>query len=188
MTTSRRSFLKWSGTGLALGELGFDTKPVHAAAKSTKLKDAKEYTSVCTFCSCGCGLVGYVKDGKLVHLEGDPDHVINEGGLCSKGMSLSAVPNSAERVTKPMYRAPGSDKWQELSWDEALDKLALKLRRVRDENWIAREKNGEVEVATSRTDAIAFLGGGQNTNEECYLLTKMGRLLGAPMIEHQARL
>ncbi|MGZ6142495.1 MAG: hypothetical protein ACXWLM_04100, partial [Myxococcales bacterium] len=87
MATGRRSFLKFGalGGGVALADLGFDVGEVHAAAKETKLKDAKEYTSVCTFCSCGCGLVGYVKEGKLVHLEGDPDHVINEGSLCSKG-------------------------------------------------------------------------------------------------------
>lgn len=192
MATGRRSFLKLSsgvvGTGLALGELGFDVKAVQAAAKNTRLKDAKEYTSVCTFCSCGCGLVGYVKEGKLVHLEGDSDHVINEGSLCSKGASLGAVPNSAERVKTPLYRAPGSDKWQEISWDEAVDKLARKIKKVRDETWIASEKDGDREVPVNRTDAISFLGGGQNTNEECYLMSKMGRVFGTPFVEHQARL
>jgi formate dehydrogenase major subunit len=192
MATGRRSFLKLSsgvvGTGLALGELGFDVKAVQAAAKNTRLKDAKEYTSVCTFCSCGCGLVGYVKEGKLVHLEGDSDHVINEGSLCSKGASLGAVPNSDQRVKTPLYRAPGSDKWQQIGWDEAVDKLARKIKKVRDENWIATEKNGDQDVAVNRTDAIAFLGGGQNTNEECYLMSKMGRVFGTPFVEHQARL
>ncbi|HEY6910800.1 MAG TPA: molybdopterin-dependent oxidoreductase [Myxococcales bacterium] len=192
MATGRRSFLKLSsgvvGTGLALGELGFDVKAVQAAGRAARLKDAKEYTSICTFCSCGCGLVGYVKGDKLVHLEGDPDHVINEGALCSKGASLSAVPNSAERVKTPLYRAPGSDKWQEISWDEAVDRLARKIKTVRDANWIATEKDGDKEVAVNRTDAIAFLGGGQNTNEECYLVTKAARVFGTPFVEHQARL
>jgi formate dehydrogenase major subunit len=192
MATGRRSFLKLSsgvvGTGLALGELGFDVKAVQAAGRAARLEDAKEYTSVCTFCSCGCGLVGYVKGDKLVHLEGDPDHVINEGALCSKGASLGAVPNSAERVKTPLYRAPGSDKWQEISWDEAVDKLARKIKTVRDANWIATEKDGDREVAVNRTDAIAFLGGGQNTNEECYLVTKAARVFGTPFVEHQARL
>lgn len=192
MATGRRSFLKRStgvlGGGLALGALGFDVKAVQAAAKNTRLKDAKEYTSVCTFCSCGCGLVGYVKEGKLVHLEGDSDHVINEGSLCSKGASLGAVPNSDQRVKTPLYRAPGSDKWQQIGWDEAVDKLARKIKKVRDENWIATEKNGDQDVEVNRTDAIAFLGGGQNTNEECYLMSKMGRVFGTPFVEHQARL
>ena len=111
MATGRRSFLKLSsgvvGTGLALGELGFDVKAVQAKGRETKLKDAKEYTSVCTFCSCGCGLVGYVKEGKLVHLEGDSDHVVNEGSLCSKGASLAAVPNSAGAGEDPALSGAG---------------------------------------------------------------------------------
>ncbi len=192
MASGRRSFLKLSsgvvGGGLALGELGFDVKAVRAAANETRLKDAKEYTSVCTFCSCGCGLVGYVKDGKLVHLEGDPDHVVNEGALCSKGASLAAVPNSDQRVKTPLYRAPGAKTWQKIGWDEAIDRLARKIKKVRDENWIATEKDGDKDVPVNRTDAIAFLGGGQNTNEECYLMSKMGRILGTPYVEHQARL
>ena len=192
MASGRRSFLKLSsgvvGTGLALGELGFDVKAVHAKGADTRLKDAKEYTSVCTFCSCGCGLVGYVKDGKLVHLDGDPDHVVSEGALCSKGASLGAVPNSDQRIQTPLYRAPGAKTWQKIGWDEAIDKLARKIKKVRDENWIATEKNGDQDVAVSRTDAIAFLGGGQNTNEECYLMSKMGRIFGTPFVEHQARL
>jgi formate dehydrogenase major subunit len=87
-----------------------------------------------------------------------------------------------------MYRAPGSDRWQELSWDEAFDKLARKLKATRDASWIATEKDGDAEYPVNRTDAIAFLGGAQNTNEECYLWNKMGRLLGTNYVEHQARL
>jgi formate dehydrogenase major subunit len=87
-----------------------------------------------------------------------------------------------------MYRAPGSDRWQELSWDEAFDKLARKLKATRDASWIATEKDGDREYPVNRTDAIAFLGGAQNTNEECYLWNKMGRLLGTSYVEHQARL
>ncbi len=186
--STRRNFLKRFGTGLALAELGFDVRPVQAAARSTKLKDAKEYTSICTFCSCGCGLVGYVKDGKLVHLDGDPDHPINEGSLCSKGAAMVATHESPQRVKVPMYRAPNSDRWEELTWDQALEKLAAKLRATRDASWIATEKDGEVEYPVNRTDAIAFLGGAQNSNEECYLFNKMGRLLGTNYVEHQARL
>ncbi len=191
MTFSRRSFLKLTGgagAGLALVDLGLDVGEVRAAAKKTKLADAKEFTSVCTFCSCGCGLVAYVKDGKLLHLDGDPDHIINEGSLCSKGASLGAVPKSDQRVKTPLYRAPGSDRWQEISWDEAIDQIARKIKATRDATWIATEKDGDHDVPVARTDALAFLGGAQNTNEECYLMAKMGRLLGTPYIEHQARL
>ena len=196
MTVSRRSILKWTaggGAGLALGELGLSTKEVQAAAKRVKLAGVQEFTTACNFCSCGCGMVAQVKDGKLLNLEGDPDHVINEGALCSKGAAMKATHESDQRLKKPMYRAPGSDQWQELTWDEALDKIAKKVKQVREENWIATEKDkdkdgNEVEYVVNRTEALGFLGGAQNTNEECYLYAKMGRLLGTPLIEHQARL
>ena len=188
--------MKWTaggGAGLALGELGLSSKEVQAAAKRAKLAGAQEFTTACNFCSCGCGMVAQVKDGKLLNLEGDPDHVINEGSLCSKGAAMKATHESSQRLQKPRYRAPGSDKWQEITWDEALDKIAKKVKQTRDQNWIATEKDkdkdgNEVEYTVNRTEALGFLGGAQNTNEECYLYAKMGRLLGTPLIEHQARL
>jgi len=196
MTVSRRSWLKLTaggGAGLALSELGLSAKEVQAATKRVKLAGAQEFTTACNFCSCGCGMVAHVKDGKLLNLEGDPDHVINEGSLCSKGAAMKATHESAQRLQKPMYRAPGADRWQEISWDEALDKLARKIKETRDQNWIATEKDKnkegeEVEYTVNRTEAMGFLGGAQNTNEECYLFAKMGRLFGSPLIEHQARL
>jgi len=130
----------------------------------------------------------HVKDGKLINLEGDPDHIINEGALCSKGASMGAVPNSDQRVTTPLYRAPGSDKWQQISWKEAIDKVAAKMKQTRDRSWIATEKDGDKEFTVNRTDALSFLGGAQNTNEECYLMSKMSRMLGTDYVEHQARL
>jgi formate dehydrogenase major subunit len=130
----------------------------------------------------------HVRDGKLINLEGDPDHIINEGALCSKGSAMAAMPNSPERVQTPLYRAPGSDKWQKISWDEAISKVAAKMKETRDKHWIATEKDSETEFPVSRTDAISFLGGAQNNNEECYLMSKMTRLMGAVFVEHQARL
>jgi formate dehydrogenase major subunit len=188
--------LKWAaggGAGLALGELGLKASDVQAAVKTAKLAGAKEFTTACNFCSCGCGMVAHVKDGKLVNLEGDPDHIINEGSLCSKGAAMKATHENPQRLQKPMYRAPGSDRWTEISWDEALEKIARKVKATRDANWIATEKDkdkdgNEVEYTVNRTEAIGLLGGAQNTNEECYLYAKMGRLFGTPLIEHQARL
>jgi formate dehydrogenase major subunit len=106
---------------------------------------------------------------------------------------MKATHESDQRVKVPMYRAPGSDKWQEISWDEAIAKVAGKMKQVRDTTWLATEKDkdkdgNEVEYTVNRTEAIGFLGGAQNTNEECYLYAKMGRLFGTPLIEHQARL
>jgi formate dehydrogenase major subunit len=190
MKLGRRSLLKWTtraGAAVALTEL-VDLKTARAVEKSSRIEGAQEFTTACNFCSCGCGMVARVKDGKLLNLEGDPDHVVNFGALCSKGAAMIATHESPQRVKKPMYRAPGSDRWQEISWDAAFDKLARKLKATRDQNWIATEKDGDTEYPVSRTDAIAFLGGAQNTNEECYLWNKMGRLLGTNCVEHQARL
>jgi formate dehydrogenase major subunit len=190
MSLSRRDWLKVAaggGAGLAIAEL-VDIQEVQAATKSMKLASVKEYTTACNFCSCGCGMVGRVRDGKLVNLEGDPDHVINHGALCSKGAAMLATHTSDQRVKAPLYRAPGSDRWQEISWDEAIARVAKKIKVTRDSHWIATEKDGEEEYPVNRTDAIAFLGGAQNTNEECYLWNKMGRVFGTNFVEHQARL
>jgi formate dehydrogenase major subunit len=196
MKLGRRSLLKMTaagGAGLALAEIGLDPVEVQAAVKQAKLGGAKEFTTACNFCSCGCGIVAHVKDGKLVNLEGDPDHVINEGSLCPKGAAMKATHESPQRIRTPRYRAPGSDQWQEISWDEAMDKIAKKMKATRDANWIATEKDKnkegqEVEYVVNRTDALGFLGGAQNTNEECYAYQKMARLFGTDFVEHQARL
>ncbi len=195
MSIGRRSWLKLAaggGAGLVVGEL-VGAEEVRAAARSMKLSGAKEFTTACNFCSCGCGIVSHVKDGRLVNLEGDPDHVVNQGALCSKGAAMKATHDNPQRVRTPMYRAPGSDRWQQISWDEAIDKLARKIQATRDGNWVATQKakdkdGAEVEVPVNRTDAIALLGGAQHTNEECYLFNKMGRFLGTSYVEHQARL
>ncbi len=190
MTLSRRSWLELAVggvAGLAVGEI-VDARELDAEARGTKLEGALEVTTACSFCSCGCGIVCHVRDGRIVHLEGDPDHPVNRGALCSKGAAMTGTPTSPERVTAPLYRAPGSDRWQELGWDEAIEKLARKLQATRDATWIASDRDGEAELPANRTEGIALLGGAQSTNEECYLWAKLGRLLGTPYVEHQARL
>ena len=190
MTVTRRNLLKLvagSGVGLAVTDLA-DARVIRAAAASTKLKDAKELPTACNFCSCGCGIICHVRDGALVHLEGDPDHVVNRGALCSKGAAMVATHASERRLKVPLRRAPGSDRWHEIGWDEALWRTARKLKETRDASWISTERVGDVEYRVNRTDALGFLGGAQNTNEECYLFAKMARLLGSAYVEHQARL
>jgi len=213
---NRRDWLKASiggGTGLALGGL-LDVPAVKAAALELKLANVSEFTTSCNFCSCGCGMVASVRDGKLLRMEGDYDHIVNRGSLCVKGISMFATHTSPSRLTTPRYRAPGSDHWEDISWDDAINRVAQKIRKTRDETWIATEKvdapklvvdsaagdriesaprfvpqeGGPAEVPVNRTDAIGFMGGAQNTNEECYLFQKAARLLGMPYVEHQARL
>ena len=187
---NRRDLLRLSafgGAGLALQGL-VDVSEVRNSNRSLKLADVTEFTTACNFCSCGCGMIAAVRDGKLISLEGDYDHIVNRGSLCVKGMSMFPTHASPRRNQVPRYRAPGSDKWIELTWQDAAERIARKIKKVRDETWIATENVGGKDVPVNRTDAIAFLGGAQNTNEECYLFQKACRLLGSPFVEHQARL
>src|SRR5579864_5254517 len=193
MTLNRRDLLKLTaglGAGVVAGE---GTLEARAENTSSKLEGVTAFTTACNFCSCGCGMVCHVKDGKLINMEGDSEHIINQGALCSKGAAMIATHESDQRVKTPLYRAPGSNKWQPLTWDEAYNKIAHKLKQTRDANWIATEsgkdaEGKEVNFPVNRTDAVAFMGGAQNTNEECYLMAKMSRLLGTVWVEHQARL
>ena len=215
MAINRREWLKTAfggGAGLALGGI-LDMRAVHAAARELKLSNVTEFTTSCNFCSCGCGMIAAVRDGKLLTMEGDYDHIVNRGALCVKGISMFATHASPQRLTRPRYRAAGSDQWQEISWDDAIARVAQKIRKTRDETWIATEKvnapglsverassprlesipqfiahDGPRDVPVNRTDAIGFMGGAQNTNEECYLFQKAARLLGMAYVEHQARL
>ena len=201
------------GSGLAVSVL-LDVPAMRAATKDLKLSDVSEFTTSCNFCSCGCGMIAAVRDGKLLTMEGDYDHIVNRGALCVKGISMFATHTSPNRLTTPRYRAPGSDHWEDISWDDAIARVAQKVRKTRDENWIATEKvdapklvvdlaagdriqsaprfvpqeDGNAEVPVNRTDAMGFMGGAQNTNEECYLFQKAARLLGMAYVEHQARL
>jgi formate dehydrogenase major subunit len=188
--TSRREWLRASAggsLGLALGAL-IDVPAIRAATQKLKLSQVSEFTTSCNFCSCGCGMIASVREGKLIAMEGDYDHIVNRGSLCVKGISMFATHTSPNRLRTPRYRAPGSDHWEDISWDQAVERIAEKIRKTRDTTWMATERLGDAEVPVNRTDAIAFMGGAQNTNEECYLFQKAARLLGIVFVEHQARL
>jgi len=175
------------GVGLALDGL-LDLPTVRAATQKLKLANVSEFTTSCNFCSCGCGMIAAVREGKLISMEGDYDHIVNRGSLCVKGISMFATHASPNRLTTPRYRAPGSDHWEDISWDDAIARVAQKIRKTRDATWIASEKVDDKLVPVNRTDAIGFLGGAQNTNAECYLFQKAARPLGLAYVEHQARL
>lgn len=196
MDVSRRGFLKLSGLSIAAFAtgLGFDPAVAEAKGYALKLEGSKKIPSICHFCSGGCGMLLYVKEGKLIHLEGDPDHPTNEGALCPKAASLRSVAYSPDRVTKPKRRAPGSDHWEEISWEEALDRVAKKTKEVREATWKATEqilnsKTGQLETyAVNRAEGIVFLGSAEVDNEESYIISKFCRVIGTPYNEHQARI
>jgi len=201
MAVSRRDFLKISGSSVVLGSLGINLGPAKAYAQGLRIKDAKQTYTVCPYCSVGCGLIVHTKDGKVVNTEGDPDHPINEGTLCSKGASLYEVINNEKRVVKPLYRAAGASEWKEVEWDWALDEIAKRVKDTRDRTFKitskskvkekaadGTEKDVEKDFVVNRTDSIAHVGSAALDNEECYMLQKMMRSWGLVYIEHQARI
>ena len=187
MKLDRRNFLKLAGTGAAcmtLGQLGFDLTPVKAYAAQLKISGAKEILTVCPFCSVSCNVIGYVKDGKLVSSEGDPDYPVNEGSLCAKGAAMLSMTTEHNRLQKPMYRAPFSDKWEEKSWDWMLDRIAKRVKETRDKDFILRNDNGQ---AVNRVESMFLLGTSHASNEECALTHQFARALGIVYMDHQAR-
>jgi formate dehydrogenase major subunit len=186
MKISRRGFLKISSAAFGAAGLGIDLKPIKAYAADTKIKFAKETITICPYCAVGCGIIVHTKGGKVVNTEGDPDHPINEGSLCSKGASLIQIThNNPNRLKKPLYRAPNSNSWEEKSWDWVLDKIAINIKKSRDKSFKLRNAKG---LVVNRTEGIASVGSAAMNNEECYVFQKFLRALGLVFIEHQARI
>jgi len=187
MNLSRRGFLGAAGAGVlgaAIGTLGLSRKADAARRKPFKLAETKESTTICPYCGVGCGLIVSTREGELVNVEGDPDHPVNEGSLCSKGMSLFQVASNERRLQKVRYRAPGSDKWEEKSWEWALAEIAKRIKKTRDDSFLAKDGGKLV----NRTQALACMGGAALDNEENYLWSKLARSLGVTYLEHQARI
>ena len=191
MDLSRRNFLKFGGAtaaGVAVGERAVDLSPVEAAATSLKLKEATVARSVCPYCAVGCGQLIYVKGGKIIDVEGDPDTPHTLGRLCPKGAATIQLSNNPLRQTKALYRAPGSGRWEEKPLEWMYEQIARRYYDAREKHFIEKEKdkNGDL-VTVNRLEAIASLGSACIDNEECYLLSKLNRALGIVYHEHQAR-
>ena len=152
MSLSRRDFLKWSGTasgGVLAGTRGVDLAPVEAAATDLRIKEAKVFPGVCPYCAVGCAQLIYVKDGKIVDIEGDPDTPHTEGALCPKGSSTYQLSVNARRLTKPMYRAAGSDRWEEKPLDWMMEQIAQRVKKTRDASFVET-----VTPAPPKVDAL----------------------------------
>lgn len=208
MGITRRGFLQLTGS-VVLSSLAYEfSNAAPAMALNTgatwKLADCEEQPTICCYCSGGCGTIGSSRNGELINMEGDPDHPVNRGGLCSKGSSQFGVnsiydPKTDERIinpnrlTKPRVRRPGASEWEEISWEQAIEEIAAHVKKTRDETFETTGKfklaNGtEVDGVVNRTEAIASLGGAALDNEECYALQKLVRAWGATYVEHQARI
>ena len=188
MGVTRRDFLKVSGVtmGVMLCPSFLKDAKAENYAWKLKMKEGEEKTTICPYCGCGCGLVVTASAGKVVNTEGDPDHPVNEGALCSKGNSLYQTANSDRRLDKVLWRPPyWSGDWIEIPWFMALIIMALKIKTTRDFNFTREDSEGRT---VNRTEGIAALGGAALDNEECHLYTKLMRSLGIVYLEHQARI
>ena len=187
MQSTRRSFLKGVGAGvlcLSLSQLGFDLTEAKAYAKELKIKNCRAVTSVCPFCAVCCQVIAYERDGELIATEGDPDFPVNEGSLCAKGASLWSMYTNKHRPTKPMYRAPYSDKWEEKDWDWTLDRIAHLVKETRDKDLILKNDKGQT---VNRLDTVFWMGTSHASNEECAAIHLAMKSLGVVSMDHQAR-
>jgi formate dehydrogenase major subunit len=161
-------------------------KRVYAAPGMPLKKRIGEKVTICPYDGSGCGFIVAAENGKVVNIEGDPDHPINRGAACAKGAALRQLSaDNPWRLKKVLYRRPGGTDWEEKSWDWAINEITQRIKKTRDANFTEKDSSGNV---VNRTDAIANLGGSALDNEECYLLSKLMRALGVVYLEHHARI
>jgi formate dehydrogenase major subunit len=191
MFTTRRSFIKVATSGGIASVLGFDLKPAYAQSRALKISRTTETRSTCPYCSVSCGVIIHTLGDRaqnvtpqVVHVEGDPDHPINGGRLCPKGASLYHDIVNDRRLHKPEVRRPGSDHWEDISWDQAIEEIARHIKNTRDETFIEKDTQGRT---VNRCEGIAWTGGCTDTNEFNYLVVKTMRSLGVCYLETQAR-
>ncbi|HYB43859.1 MAG TPA: twin-arginine translocation signal domain-containing protein [Candidatus Methylomirabilis sp.] len=190
---NRRDFLKVAGASsagaVAVSSLGFDLAQAVEVKQRLRIAGAREVHSLCPYCAVGCSVVAFTRQDaqgrtELLQIEGDPDSPINEGRLCPKGATSMQLAVSSRRVEKPLYRAPGSDHWEEIGWDAMLDRLAQRIKESRDATFVAQDAKGNT---VNRCEGVAFAGGAAFSSEEGYLAAKLMRGLGVVFLEQQAR-
>ncbi len=190
MELTRRGFLKATTIGSTIA-LGFDVSKAKAEMREFKISRTTETRSTCPYCAVSCGVIIHTLGDKaknatasVVHVEGDPDHPINRGTLCPKGATLRDDINNPNRLLKPKVRRPGSDHWEDITWDEAIAKIARHIKTTRDKCFVAKNAKGQV---VNRNPGMAMIGGCTDTNEFNYLQWKVITALGVPYRDSQAR-
>ena len=194
VSMNRRQFFKMTGATLAgssLALLGAAPGNALAEVRQYKLARMTETRNTCPYCSVACGILMYGLGDRaknatasIVHIEGDPDHPVNRGTLCPKGAALIDFIHSPSRLMYPEYRAPGSDTWKRVSWDEALDRIAKLLKQDRDANFV--EKTGDGKTV-NRWLTTGMLAASASSNEVGYITHKVVRSLGVLAFDNQAR-
>jgi formate dehydrogenase major subunit len=190
MEVTRRGFLKATGLGTGIA-LGFDVSTAEAEMRQFKISRTTETRSTCPYCAVSCGVIIHTLGDKaknatpaVVHVEGDPDHPINRGTLCPKGATLREDINNPNRLLSPKVRRPGSDHWEDISWDDAIKGIARHVKDTRDKTFVAKNAKGQT---VNRTPGIAMIGGCTDTNEFNFLQWKVITALGVPYRDSQAR-
>ena len=191
---TRRQFLTFTGSSLAgssLALLGFSPQDALAEVREFKLTRATETRNTCPYCSVSCGVLMYSLGDKsknarssIFHIEGDPDHPVNRGTLCPKGAGLIDFIHSPSRLKYPEYRAPGSDHWQRISWNDALDRIAKLMKQDRDANFVQKTTDG---LTVNRWLTTGMLAASAASNEVGYLTHKVIRSFGILAFDNQAR-
>jgi formate dehydrogenase major subunit len=190
MELTRRGFLKATAVGSTIA-LGFDVARAKAEMREFKISRTTETRSICPYCAVSCGVIIHTLGDRarnvkasVVHVEGDPDHPISRGTLCPKGITLKEDITHARRLRRPKVRRPGSDKWEDIGWDEAIAKIARHLKDTRDRCFVAKNAKGQT---VNRNPGMAVIGGCTDTNEFNFLQWKFISALGVPYRDSQAR-
>lgn len=190
MQMQRRTFLKGT-TAVGVGLAFFDLAKARAELRLLKIARTTETRSTCPYCAVSCGVIIHTLGDKaknvtpsVVYVEGDPDHPINRGTLCPKGSTLRDDINNPRRLTVPRVRRPGSDHFEETTWDEAISKIARHIKDTRDRTFVAKNAKGQV---VNRNPGIAVIGGCTDTNEFNFLQDKFMSGLGVVYRDSQAR-
>src|SRR5258708_3227316 len=191
---TRRQFMKVTGmslVGSSLAVMGFSPGPVLAEVREYKLTRATETRNTCPYCSVACGILMYslvdaAKNAQpsIFHIKGDPDHPVNLGTLCPKGPRLIAFIHTQGRHSQPDNCPPGSDRWQRISWDDALDRISKLMKQDRDANFVAKTPDG---LTVNRWLTTGMLAASASSNEVGYLTHKVARSLGLLAFDNQAR-
>ena len=166
-----------------LGGTAFSKRSVELVPRTETSQNVVK--SICPYCGVGCGQNVYVSDGKITDIEGDPDSPVSRGRLCPKGAATFQLVTGSHRVHSVLYRRPGGTRWEEIPLDRAMDMVAERVKKARDENWKDTDPDGN---PLHHTVAIAHLGGATLDNEENYLIKKLFTALGVIQVENQARI
>lgn len=195
MQVNRRQFFKICSAGLggsSIAVMGFSPTAALAEVRTFKLARATETRNICPYCSVSCGVLIYStgdksknSQGKIIHIEGDPDNPVNRGTLCPKGAGLRDMVQSENRLKWPEVREAGSKEWKKISWNEAIERIAKHMKADRDKSFMEKNANG---VTVNRWPTFGFLASSAASNEAGYLTVKTLRALGVTALDTQARI